>query len=478
MTTAELQRLADKGDNLLVQRALQGLKFRSLKRQERLPLATIARQVGRADLSLKILSPVIRPPNTIPTDPTDQEKTIYAASLIRLGANEEGAQLLTSVNVKKAPNSLLFRGHAFVGKWDYRSAIPQYLAYSQIPSLTDREKILAILNLAASYVHEDEYQQAERYLDELLASAQTSLLGSALEVSAQRWIGLKEWSRAEQDLDRAEELLKGAGGLESLFVRKWRVFLEVKRTKGKTKSLQSLQLLREEAFKQKHWETIRDADLLEGITCQRVDLLHRLYFGTPHESFRTRLFRSLSFPLDLPDHYDWTLSPGGTKLLDLNQARAQRSLSEGQFKLLRALTSDFYRPFRVASLHSLIYPGEYFNPFTSPARVRQAVVGLHAWFSKNRLPISIVTSEEAYRFNSSTQATLRVPNPAMKTDSTFQRLLKEVGNSGEFTVTAANRILKLPPRTLSRLLKKGVDEGFLEREGKGKSLLYRLARRN
>ena len=40
---------------------------------------------------------------------------------------------------------------------------------------------------------------------------------------------------------------------------------------------------------------------------------------------------------------------------------------QNEHRLLSVLASDFYRPFRIATLHGILYPGESFHPDQSAA---------------------------------------------------------------------------------------------------------------
>ena len=43
------------------------------------------------------------------------------------------------------------------------------------------------------------------------------------------------------------------------------------------------------------------------------------------------------------------------------------ALFKPRITFFQVLTTDFYRPLRLGAIHAALYPGEYFNPVSSPA---------------------------------------------------------------------------------------------------------------
>jgi hypothetical protein len=148
-----------------------------------------------------------------------------------------------------------------------------------------------------------------------------------------------------------------------------------------------------------------------------------------------------------------------------------------QHRLLAALVADFYRPIRVAAAYVLIYPGEYFNPVSSPARVHEAVKRLRQWLEAQKLTITIEESSGAYRLVSTAPCSLRIPSitgsPLARHSPIVDKLRQRWPREG-FTIQQASELLKTPARSTLRLLEEAIRAGSLERVGKGRATRYHV----
>src|SRR5206468_2581133 len=119
-------------------------------------------------------------------------------------------------------------------------------------------------------------------------------------------------------------------------------------------------------------ETVRDCDLHRSVATKDEKLLLHVYFGTPHPTFRERILAEYGGSVALPSRYLWKKTGKSSRILDLTDPEAL-GLKPGQLlhRALLLLCSDFYRPVRLAALHSRLFPDRYFHPTATPNQIHQ-----------------------------------------------------------------------------------------------------------
>lgn len=447
---------------------------RSLPRWARLPLARMARRALLPKLGLRLLAPVVRPRPKSPVVPEPVEKAEYAANLLMNGAHWEARRLLGEVDPKDCPDQLLFLAYAHIFHWEYGASRELLERYLQVEGLSERQRLVGKINLLAAMVHEQWRPHIAPLSAELLATAASPRFrGNVLELTAQDAIFHGEWDRAEGFLSEARRLLRRTGGLDEFFVKKWSSILEAKRSGNWV----ALARVRRSARSLHHWESLRDCDLYLAAAKRDEALLLQVYVGTPFASYRHRLFVEWGAPVEVPSQYLWGKQ---SQVLDLRDGtfKGRPYLRPGglSHRLLLILSADFYRPQQVGGVFSELYPGEYFNPQTSVAKVYEVVRRLRRELAHGRVPLSVRGSTEGYYLELGVGFGLclsrredRVP-----LEDRRLRLLRERVEDGDFTNREAAKILRLPPRSTSRLLRGACAEGVIERRGAGVATTYRF----
>jgi hypothetical protein len=443
-------------------------------------------------MALRVLNPIVRPSARKQGNPTGEEKAEYAASLTRAGAVSEALTILETIDPTAVPTALLYESFALVTQWRYTETIPLLERYLASKGLSDYQRLVGQVNLAAAMVAERRHEDARPMLDALAEETRRlglSLLhGNSLELSAQNAILAKRWRDAEAFLGRAEAALAKSGGLDELFVRKWRAVLSLLRDGGAI-AVAALEYVRGEALARRHWETTRECDLFLAIGCRDEKLALALYFGTPYPAYRARIQVELGGRLQLPETYEWDLADPRwgqpsvqhrkTTQIDLLVRAGDKGngFKAGQLlhRLLLFLSRDFYRPARVASIHAEVYPDEYFNPVSSPTRVHQIVKRLKQSLERAAVPIAIVEDQGTYRLRATTPCRLLLPGiaPKSRADALLDRLKARAGDR-EFSATEAAAWLSLSPRTTLRLLTAAVSSGACRRTGAASAVRYRF----
>lgn len=469
-------RTADARDFLL------SLEGRGVPRPQAADLAGLSRRTYLPELGVRWLHPIVRAADLVASAATDREKAEYAACLARLGAADEAEALLGTLDPKAIPDALLFLHYVNATRWDYAASIPLLERYLATAKIRPYDRLVAKANLADALVYERHHRKAQPLLRELLHETGVRKLfllqGMVLQVAAMDAFKRGKWDLCERFLEHARRVMEHTDTLDALFLKKWAAFLRLRRDRDLA-GLEAVLAIRKEAAAKPHWETVRDCDRALAVDGDDTEVAARVYVGTPYRSFREALRRELGDAWQPPATYRWTLADGtaatGVPELDL---RAPPGLKEGQVvhRLLIALAQDFYRPARIATLFTRLYPGEYFNPHTSPARVHAVIGRLREWLGDARLPLD-VAAEGGFCFLRARDACAILvaseTKAAPRASFLLEKLREKYGEAG-FSAGDAMTTLDVSARTARRLLGDAFRDGQLAREGKGVATRYRV----
>lgn len=478
---AELEEAIRQGKGAGVRRALRAITLGDIPRAERPAYVAIARRVDLPALGLRLLGPRVRGKGRGGTGASELEKAEYAGCLVHVGAHAEARALLEGIAGTTAPQAHLFRAFAAIGQWDYAAAIPALRSYLRAPGLGAYRKTVARVNLAEALLHERDFVKAEPLLRDLLHRASLQrwdlVLGRTLELTAEMFLLRRDWARAEAFLAEAGSRLRESESLDALFVEKWKAILALRR--GPTRAaLDAVARVKDQARRRGHWETLRDCDRYLAILCRDESLFRHVYFGTPFDAFRRRLLEDFPGAPPLTETYDWC--PGADGNADAG-ARVALDLVGGDLdparaphRALTALSADFYRPVRAATLFHALYPGEFFDADSSLHRVYNAVRRLRSHLDETGVPVRIEEVEGSYRL-SADRVAIRVGAAAATPSSRTARALREAFGATPFSVAEASRALEMPYRSAFRALQDAVTDGALGRTGRGRACRYRVA---
>ncbi len=463
------------GDIAKAKSLLRRLPLTKISRANLAHFAKTARRCGLPELSLRILSPIVRPKHALLRPANTGEMAEYSAALVRVGAVVEAENILSTLNPGRCPDALLFQCYALMTKWNYRDTIPLLKRFLLV-GLPTRDEVLGKLNLAAALVHERDWKEAASLLEHLREKTKSlgwmGLTGSAWELTAQFHYFRGEFGSAQSAVQEAKHLLNASPNLDSFFVKKWEALIEASTSSSSDRFEKTLKV-REEAVYRRHWETIRDVDRHLAILQKDAVLWMKVYFGTPSEAFRQRLFLDSGFPLQRTNHYLWKPGPEMESTLDL------RSPEFCEFRginlsLLLALSSDFYRSFTVAHLHNSIHPDQYYNLETSPSRIHQAMSQLRRALKSSKVPLKVDCTGGHYKISEQGRVSIHVSDRSLKTHANpphWGKIL-EFAKRGEFNSRELSKFIGISPRTTIRLLGTLNDEGRVIKAGVGKATRY------
>lgn len=483
-----LDRLIRAGKGGVARREIEGLAERRVPRDKLADVARLCWRVHAPQIGIRLLHAVVRPPPKRPTEATEAERAEYAHCLARAGADHEAWAILEGLDPERLPRVLFYRMTVLVGRWDYASAVPLLRRYLSLVSPRGYLHLVGRVNLAAALIYERRYREVRALLSDLLHETTLRRLqllrGNVLELSALSLMGQRRWDRAEELLGEAERALSESEALDELVVRKWRAILAVRRAPKDPRAAEALARVRAEAVERRHWETVRECDRYRAIATGDRARLTRLYYGTPFAEYRERLIADFGKAFEPRESYVWKLGPGSTSVLDLLSGDADgggRGLKPGSapYRLLHVMVSDFYRPFRLVELYARTFPGEYYNPETSPWRVHQAVKELRARLSRLRLPLEVVVTGGDLRLESRKGCGIRVPRPCADEAPSRERFmlarLRGEVPGQDFSLTDASQVLGISSRSTLRVLSQGMRQGTVVRIGSRAFTRYRFA---
>ena len=433
----------------------------------RLKAAELARRSGLHTLALRLLHPLVRGSEKSPARATPEAATEYAGSLVQIGARSEARDILEAIEPARVPVRDLFLAFAHFAEWDYELALAPLRRYTESKMISEYQRKIGALNLAAALVATNLRDEAGALLGILLTDPETPplLKMNALEVQAQLWIASGDYPAAWLSLEEASESARRLSGTYDLLIEKWRAVLGLRSSRGSQASRASLESVREKAVQGKRWEVVRDCDFHLADTASDVEIAKRLYFGTPFESYRRRVL-GIAGESIAKRGYDWQPLGTAERFLDVSHTTTDKVHT-----LLRALCADFYRPQRLGELFAMLYPGEQYSPGHSASKMNQLIVRVRRWLDEEALPIHLRIEESAARLVFRHPVTVRVAVDGGVKNENLASL--------EPNCWYANRDLRsrlgLSARTINRLVAEAVTQGQLVARGAGKTKRYKLS---
>jgi hypothetical protein len=468
-----IEELIKQGKTNGIEKAINKINRKKLKRPELTQLANLARRSGKSHLALLILSPLFRPDN--PVKKTETELLEYSASLIRLGLIYEANKNLNTIDKPKDPRWYLYRAFSHFAQWDYQLAIEPLNKYINALEVNSYPYLVGVINLISSHIFVKEYDQAEQLVKEIAPVLHKNnyhlLLGNLYELLAQIFIQTHQWAKAKNSLDQSLQYLHSDQSLNRLFVDKWNAVLSLANRENTKQSQFTAETFRKKAQALNNWEGLRMIDYYQGHFSHRTDLLFYAYFGTPFRSLRNK------FEIENPNtlYPDYFVFPSeSNQILDMTNARLdeQQLFTPGQHlhKLLMAVCKDFYKPCSTPHLFNQIYPTEYYNPLSSPDKVYQLVKRFNQQSEKMGLELTISGKNKSYRLYTPYKKIIpKMANKNIENQSMYvYNQIEDHEFNSEYLCLKAN----INKRKAQRLIKEMLEAKIIEKIGSGKKTRY------
>jgi hypothetical protein len=298
-----------------------------------------------------------------------------------------------------------------------------------------------------------------------------------LEVAAQSALFTSRFTAAEDYLNRAEQALSGVKTFERLWLIKWRAAIEAFKSQDASK----LAPARAEAGLKNHWETFRELDFLSCKTAYDPALARKLYFGSAAPAYRARLERHFEIPRSprvfITQGFNYT-ADAGSSIHFLNGFDGALSPGDLPHLVLMVLLSDAYRSLRSGQLHSRLFPGDYYNPFTSLDRVHQVMKRARTEIAAQWPGADIVHTGGVYRLDLSNvdkAVEIAAHIPAQDALEVRLRALEMRLESPVFESKDVQNVFSLSRAAANRLIATWKDEAKIAQEGSSaRSRRYRI----
>ncbi len=480
---SKAEELLQSGFSQKAQNQLMDIRLGEASRQDCLKWATLLRRTGAYEMALKVLYPVVRSNNPNIT-PEAKEIAIYRGLLNSIGGSEEAIRLITQSRAhEKETSALLVLAFAFFSQWNYEAAIPILESYLERVDRDSYDHAIGQVNYVAALVATEQFEQAIPLLHELKKyfsqNRMKILLGNCNEILGQVHFKEKNYEKAIPCLEDAKKQLGGKEP-DTLFVKKWKLFISLSKNQSRVSTLQQITILREKARSLVLWETPRDIDLHIALITQNSDLFNHVYYGSPFNGYRKKML--INGHDKLESRYFRQLGTTSPKMtLEVNQLTERIGLRIGSLeeRLLTVLVQDFYRPHRGATIFNQVYLGENFHPEHSQNKVKLLVSRLRKRLEPFGLGVDNILGK-SYQLAEKSQVTLIYDLCNQKGIGLAEDLrlkkLEEAFRENWFTTERLSQELGVSQRTASRWLNQWVETNRIAQEGRRKSARYRLLR--
>jgi hypothetical protein len=484
------------GEMKAAQELLRKTPIRSLPRKLRAPFAFAAREALLPHRAIETLASVVRPRKGGKSDATAQERLDYAFSLTGLGLTVEARALLEQFDLRTNIDA----AHGMI------VALGRDMEYEGIPPIVDpivaqmqtHPKLKSPFLRAAFRLHGagalvygfGRHKDGRAWLDENLRELGTKefflIRHDTTLMKAASYCLERDFDRGLRNLEMAEAVFDGK--LTPLLQRRvsqWRLIAEL----GRQPKPAVRRTLRAELDALRDWflanarpHFARSCEFFSAMVIEDEPRLLRLHFASSNPFVRRRTGEKLSeLGVRIPERLAVPL-PGSLKgegeCLDL-LAPGALGLKPDQlsFRLLHALTSDLLLRPNGPQLFALAFPGEYYDPWSSPSRVATGLARLRKQLRGSPLR---VREEEGYYWlstdGSSASVLLRQPRAesAPEREGFWLENVRAAFGARAFSAGEFAARFELSERTAQLRLVDACSEGWLAREGRARATRYRL----
>jgi tetratricopeptide (TPR) repeat protein len=438
-------------------------------------MASLAKRLNLPELGMKILWPKIYEQ----TSPGPDVVLEYASCLRKAGLCRQAFLWL-----RKLPkNDVTLRelALAHMPLWEYAEAyeiLTDILSRSTPETSPDYGVIK--LNLSSCCIFLEKPEEALGHLDEIIANkgfGNKLIHQNAMEMRA-RCLSLQ--GRPTEALEYLKGVLPGQEGvlnLPQLFVKKWQ-FQAKLATDPSWNYHEEMFAVQTMARKLGHWETLRDLDYQVADLTGNQELLTKVYFGTPFDSYKSRLVKRMG-SLTLPNFYIWKSVKHGpeTRVLDsFLEVGMKLGLGQTEHRLFLLLLSDQYRPFSVEKLFDELHREDLYDPFSSKNRMHTLIKSLRKQLVDFEIPMNISSTIMGYRVRPDEKSAFQIyPKMSFVSGNDFYlTLIQYAFGAKYFKRGEFETYFNFSSAQGHRRLKELVDNGVLEMAGKSSSTRYRL----
>ena len=466
----ECENLIRTGSPETAHKKLTSVHAADVSRDQRLALANLCRRVGLISSGLRLLTPLVHPDKGVwGLEATSAELAEHAMLLRKSGTAREALSTLNRADSNQTSEVFLNRAMCHIDLREYSEAVANLEIYLKQPEISPYKKLSASAHLASALFALDRWEQAGHFVNETIAQSTAEnfnkITAQSLELRARIHLNYGRFNQARADL---------ASSRDTVSIYKWSRIIDAMENRDKNILLE----FRQDAAAHHNWETVREADRFHLKLEFDENRFNWLLFGTPFSAYRKSV------------EMEHQRSPARQELMFGDDRAPALDLVTGEItgpmicqapprlvhRLVNALLRDFYQPIPTGCLFAELFPGEYFNVFSSVHRVHQAIHRARKWFDSQKIPVAIVESQGHYSLAINGHFAVRVPYERQTLEAEarrFHALLQHFGSKG-FTARQARQDLGLTPAVFKSLMNWAEETGNVSRLGAGPSTRYRI----
>lgn len=454
----ELEMLVDAFQLEKPRQAIKQLDINSVPKEWRRHFARIARRCHMYNEAIRILQ------NSIygTTQPAQEDLFEYASSIRKIGLVRQSKKLLDRAGEGKEQS--LYKAYADIHEWNYASARTHLLEHVQNFTLTERETIVAHLNLASCSLFLGLFEEASKEIGLLSKIDQTHHFQFFLNYKEL----LGQFHLLQGDFKKAalifEDALKTSGDQVSntlLFLKKWKLINEA--AMGEV-DIDSIHSIKREIRKALHWETLRDFDYHIGRFQKNTQLLEQVYFSTPYESYRKRMREQTGLNFDAEN---FILSRGNPSSGFDPLKIFSDQLPTGMLlhRLLLLFLSDGYRPWSIPRIFDYLFCEEIYNPVTSPKKIYALTAKLQKFIEASHSGLRLESTVYGYRLRLKEDSSVVIYQQMIfeNRQSLLTEVVKYAVGAQPFSVTDLENVVPLSKHKIYRLFKDIKEEDVVEK---------------
>lgn len=455
----ELEALVDSFQMEQPRKAIKALDIESIPKESRRHFARIARRCHMYNEAIRILQDNIYGVGT----KSQEDLFEYASSIRKIGLVRLSKELLERAGEGKEQS--LYRAYADIHEWNYTSAREHLHTHIHNFQLTERESIVAQLNLASCNLFLGLFDEAAKVLGQLSQIDSKNYFQFYLnykELLGQFHLLQGDFKKASLIFDEALKLSGEQQGNTSLFIKKWQLVTEAAIGEVDTDSIQSL---KREIRKSLHWETLRDFDYHIARFQKNTAMLQQVYFSTPYEGYRERM--KIQTGIDFSNMGNFSLTRG-EPISSFDPLKIfSEKLPTGMLlhRMLLLFLSDGYRPWSIPRIFDYLFCNEIYNPVTSPKKIYALTAKLQAYIESANCGMRLESTVYGYRLRLKENAAIIIyPQMIFESRQTvLTQILKSAIGDAPFSVSDLESVVPLSKHKIYRLFNDIKNENVVEK---------------
>lgn len=387
----------------------------------------------------------------------------YASSIRKIGLVRQSKKLLERAGFGKEQE--LYKAYADIHEWDYSSAREHLKKYISEFSLTEREHIVAYLNLSSCSLFLGLFDEASKELGQLSQINSKDYLQFFLnykELLGQFHLLQGDFKTAHSIFTEALSLTGDQKGNTSLFIKKWQLITDAAAGEEDADQINSL---KREIRKSLHWESLRDFDYHIARFQKNTELLKHVYFSTPYKGYRERMCSQTGFHFNTITHFTISRGEGTHRFDPLNTFYEELPPGMLQHRLLLLLLSDAYRPWSIPRIFDYLFCDEIYNPVSSPKKIYALTAKLQKFLDAHATGLKLESTIYGYRLRLQENSSVTV-YPQMIFDnrpSVVTHMLKNVIGTRSFSVAELETVVPLSKHKIYRFINEIKEDHVIEK---------------